>query len=365
MINLIRVLKKTDQIIGPLLLRIIPKEPHGDKRKRLIHPGKILVIRPGGMGDAILLLPVLKAVSKKLKPIKIDILCEPRNQDVFNAVPFVNEILSYKNPIHLMSVFTKQYDIIIDTEQSHFLTAIVTRLLNANLTSGFRVNGRQKMYTISRSYSHDMYEAESFWNIVTKTLNLCMPFSWDFPYFKPVKTTLPFDITLKKYVCFFPGATIDERLWPEERWAKIMDWLTQLDWQCVLLGGKKEHDQCRTILKHCKTGGMINLCSQLTILETTLVLEKSSLLISTDSGILHLGVLANISTLSFFGSGIASKWAPKGNMHSVINKNIDCSPCTKFGTTPPCPNFKACLLQITHGDVINEIKNLLDINETI
>lgn len=350
-------MKQIDRIAGPILLKIFPKALN--KKKSIHHTNKILIIRPGGMGDAILLLPVLKAISKKFNHAEIDVLCEPRNQDVFHAVPFVNKMLSYKNSRDLISVFRKNYDVIVDTEQSHFLSAIVTRLLKADLKSGFRVNGRQKMYTISTPYHHDVYEAELFWNLVAETLNFNESFSWDFPYFKPVKNSVSPDIFFKKYVCVFTGASIDERLWPEKFWAKVIDRLTQSGWKCVLLGGRKELDQCRTIIEHCNTRNIVNLCGQLTILETTSVLEKSSLLISTDSGILHLGVLSNIPTVSLFGPGIAAKWAPRGKHHCIINKNLSCSPCTKFGTTPPCQNFKTCMLKITPMDVINETKKLI------
>ncbi|CCK80298.1 glycosyltransferase family 9 protein [Desulfobacula toluolica] len=361
MIHSIQIIKQIDRILGPVLLKIFPRALK--KKKRSPHPNKILIIRPGGMGDAILLIPVLKAVSKKIKPANIDILCEPRNQEIFHAVQFVNNTLSYKNPTDLISVFRKQYDIIIDTEQSHFLTAIITRLLKADLKSGFHVNGRQKMYTISIPYRHDIYEADSFWNLIAKTLDFKESFSWDFPYFKQEKKNFISDICFEKYICVFPGASIDERLWPEKSWAKVIDQLTQFGWKCVLLGSHKEINQCRTIIKYCKTRDIINLCSQLTILETTLVLKKSSLLISTDSGILHLGVLSDVSTVSLFGPGIEAKWAPKGHNHLVINKNLDCSPCTKFGTTPPCGNFKLCMLKITPMDVINKAKKLITLNE--
>jgi len=42
-------------------------------------------------------------------------------------------------------------------------------------------------------------------------------------------------------------------------------------------------------------------------------------------------------TVSLFGSGIAAKWAPRGPRHVVLNKDLHCSPCTRFGYTPPCP----------------------------
>ncbi len=92
MINYINTVKSIDRIIGPLLLKTLPKATPSEKIKSL---EKILIIRPGGMGDAILLLPILKTLSIKFEHLKIDILCEERNRGVFKAVSFVNRLFSY------------------------------------------------------------------------------------------------------------------------------------------------------------------------------------------------------------------------------------------------------------------------------
>ena len=351
----IKILKQIDSLAGPVFLKIIPDQ------SPLVRPKKIkqiLIIRPGGLGDALLLLPALKAASKKFQYLKIDILCERRNQQAFQAVSYINKILFYHNPFDLVWIFKKKYDLIIDTEQSHYLSAIVTRFLKADLKSGFKVNSRQKIYNLSIIYHHDIYEAQMFWNLIFHTLNFNESFAWDFPYFKQLKTNFLPEITGKSYICLFPGASIKERLWPEKYWAKIIDHMIQAGVDCILLGGQKETIQIKTIMKLCQTKkNIINMCNKLSILETTSVLKKASFLISTDSGILHLGVLSNIPTISLFGSGIAAKWAPQGRKHTIINKNLKCSPCTKFGTTPPCPNKNECMIKITPEDVIKSIKN--------
>ena len=68
MINSIEILKQIDSFLGPVLLKIMPAKSPGIKPKII---KRILVIRPGGLGDALLLLPALKAVSKKFKHLKI------------------------------------------------------------------------------------------------------------------------------------------------------------------------------------------------------------------------------------------------------------------------------------------------------
>ncbi|MCD4676215.1 MAG: glycosyltransferase family 9 protein [Desulfobacula sp.] len=354
--NTIKIIKQIDQIIGPILLKLFPKAAMAESKAFPLK--KILVIRPGGMGDALLLLPILKKISSSFY-ITIDILCEPRNESIFKSVAFLNQIFLYKNLRSMLSVFQKKYDAVFDTEQSHFLSAIITRLVRADIKAGFQTRGREKMYNRTIAYRCHIYEAKIFWELFSIVFSLEKPFYFCFPYFIPLNHNQSLSFKKEKIICLFPGATINERLWPEKRWAQVMDWIANKNLKPILIGGLKEYNQCKRIMRYCKTDTGINLCSFLSILETAALFNQTQLLISTDSGILHLGVLCNVPTVSLFGSGIADKWAPQGEQHVVINKMLPCSPCTVFGTTPPCPNEKACIMKIYSSDVIDAVHRLL------
>jgi ADP-heptose:LPS heptosyltransferase len=49
----------------------------------------------------------------------------------------------------------------------------------------------------------------------------------------------------------------------------------------------------------------------------------------------------------------------KGERHRIINRNLECSPCTKFGTTPPCQNNMACMMEISSEEVLGASMGLL------
>ena len=104
---------------------------------------------------------------------------------------------------------------------------------------------------------------------------------------------------------------------------------------------------------------LMNFCGDLSLSETGALFERTKLLISTDSGILHLGVLSGVPTVSLFGPGIAKKWGPKGENHIILNKELPCSPCTRFGETPPCSIGARCMTAITVNDVIKATSELL------
>lgn len=358
--NSIKLIKQIDHIIGPALLKILPRASNVQSPKLKIN--RILVIRPGGIGDALLLLPVLKELADQFN-IDIDILCEPRNENVFKSVTFISNIFSYKNLCSMLSLLKKYYDVVFDTEQSHFLSAIITKLVRADIKTGFKTFGREKMYNKTIEYRHNRYEAKIFHDLFSTAFPLDKPFHFNFPYFI-IQNHNPFlSFKKEKIICLFPGATIHERLWPEKRWAEIIDWISK-ECKPVLIGGSNEQGQCKRIMAHCKTDKGLNLSNKLSIIETAELFGMTKLLISTDSGILHLGVLCNLPTISFFGSGIAAKWAPKGDRHIILNKQLECSPCTQFGTTPPCPYDFECMMRISTEDVIQAIKTKLALFES-
>ncbi len=107
--------------------------------------------------------------------------------------------------------------------------------------------------------------------------------------------------------------------------------------------------------------GIKNLTGKLNLFETTIELSKVNLLITGDSGIMHIAYGLGIPTVSLFGPGIEEKWAPKGKNHIIINKRLPCSPCTKFGYTPACPRDAECMKLITVDEVEEAVLKLLNI----
>jgi ADP-heptose:LPS heptosyltransferase len=95
----------------------------------------------------------------------------------------------------------------------------------------------------------------------------------------------------------------------------------------------------------------VDLTGQTSLYVLWKVIGEGDLLISCDTGVLHLAYGVGTPSLSLFGAGSEVKWAPKGKRHRSINKHFSCSPCTVFGVTPPCPIEVACLETISVEEV--------------
>jgi ADP-heptose:LPS heptosyltransferase len=94
-------------------------------------------------------------------------------------------------------------------------------------------------------------------------------------------------------------------------------------------------------------------------METAAIISQLDLFATGDTGLMHIAYGVGTPTVSLFGAGIQKKWAPIGENHIAINKNLSCSPCTKFGYTPRCPYGVKCLSEITVEEVKEAVLKLL------
>jgi ADP-heptose:LPS heptosyltransferase len=323
--------------------------------------GNFLLIRPGGIGDAVHLVPTIQLLRERFSEAAIDILAEHRNADVFQLCTGIRSVFRYDSPSEFFSVFRREYDVVIDTEQWHRLSAVVARLVGSKLSIGFGTNERSRLFTHPVSYSHDDYEVESF-------LGLLGPLGIEItPEFPPNWLELPSGaldrvtpllgrLESSRYAVIVPGASIPERRWGALRFREVTAWFNQQGIAVVVVGGKADLPDGDTIAQGLNAQ---SLAGKTSLAETAAIISRSILLVSGDSGILHIGVGLGVPTVSLFGPGIAAKWAPRGWLHRVVDKQAACSPCTSFGVTPPCSYGVHCMADISVADLVSAVSELL------
>lgn len=355
----IYLMKAADALLGRLITNLLPSLSTSVLPESFY---SILFIRPGGIGDAVLLAPELRDLKYKYPTTKITILAELRNAGVFSLIPAVDQLYCYDKPVEFWQAVSKKYDVVIDTEQWHRLSAIVARLVRAAVKIGFATNERRRMFTYSLPYSHDEYEVSSFKRLLEPLTGVSEQAEATIPFLTIPATAQESTgkrlaiLDHKPFVTIFPGASIPERRWGSARFRAVAAELAEKGYGIVIVGGTVDQADAQTIAG--ESG--LNLAGQTSLAETAAVLARSALLVSGDSGVLHIAIGLGVPTVSLFGPGRALKWAPQGNQHAVINKNLPCSPCTTFGTTPPCPHSARCMQDITVDEVVTHCLKQLE-----
>lgn len=349
-------IKLLDNYLGRFLSLALGSQLPG----HFLEPVKILLIRPGGIGDALLLAAAIDSIKKTYPQICITVLAERRNAAVFPLVPGVDEVFRYDRPCEFFRALRGRYDAVIDTEQWYRLSAVAARLVRAPIKIGFDTNERRRMFTHGIRYDQNAYEPDSF-SALLKPLGVDSRQDDG-----AVTVSLPEQAVIRArqllqplgsdaFVAMFPGASIDEKRWGAGRFRLVAKRLSEGGFKVVVVGGREDRKDGDIIAG----GAGLNLAGRTTLAETAAVIARSRLVVSGDSGVLHLAAGLDIPTVSLFGPSSVAKWAPRGDKHIVLNHFLSCSPCSRFGSIPSCPLDARCIADISPDEVIDAIGRLL------
>ena len=357
------MMKYLDALCGrpvvTVLARFFPVLPQKDD---INFPRSFLLIRPGGIGDAVLLAPTVQALMAHFPGVSIDFLVEKRNRSVIAMYGSVGKIYYYDRPLDLFAVMSCRYDAVIDTEQWYRLSSIVARLIRAEMRIGFATNVRSKMFSHPVAYSLEEYEGASFLRLLepfgifatlsTEALPLLV-----IPREAEIRAaSLCVGLNQESTVVLFPGASIPEKRWGADRFRQVGKVLAEKGLTLLVVGGREEAAEGMRIV----AGGRgVNLAGKTSLVETAAIVARAAVVVSGDSGVLHLAYALGRPTVSLFGPSSVAKWAAQGASHVVVHGKPSCSPCSRFGQTPKCPHNVECMQSITVEEVTNAVCELL------
>ncbi|HYA27720.1 MAG TPA: glycosyltransferase family 9 protein, partial [Acidobacteriota bacterium] len=122
-----------------------------------------------------------------------------------------------------------------------------------------------------------------------------------------------------------PGSGAREKNWPEEFFIAIADWWREsIGGAVVLLVGPVEAERggIDRLRQYCLVTENLNLA------QVAALLAKSDIYVGNDSGTSHLAAAVGVRTVALFGPSDPWRWSPRGPKVTVIDLQIDCSPCS-------------------------------------
>jgi heptosyltransferase-2 len=170
----------------------------------------------------------------------------------------------------------------------------------------------------------------------------------------------------ESFIGICPSAKHENKMWLKERFAEVAASLASQDGSpIVLFGSEAERPRCREIELqiHAVRGNLraLNLAGRLSFVETAALMDKCSIIITNDSGLMHIAAARKRKIVAVFGPTVRELgFFPFGTESIVVeNNNLTCRPCTHIGL-PACPkgHFK-CMNEITAREVFAAAETLL------
>lgn len=331
-----------------------------------------LIIRPGGAGDGLMSIPLMRILRERFPNSRISLLCVKKSLVGLKYLPYYDDIIILDDlrriPKNLFSLLTSQYDIVFDLEQFRVITSVISYFTRAKVRVGFDTNNRRLLYTHLISYFNDkQYESLNFIRQLeiigietAKNDAIDISFPLENQYIESAKKTLEsykIDLESTFLVAVFPGVLKPHHRWKMNEFAVLIDTIVNNDTTAtvLLLGTSNDEKEAQTVLEYMQNQDrIINFVGKSSFLEALGLLSFCNLLIACDGGAVYMGASVDCSTISLWGPGVMERFKPPGPHHIGVRKNYPCIPCVNYsrlGEFPPCPYNRKCLNDITANEV--------------
>lgn len=330
---------------------------------------RVLVIRPGGLGDMILLQPMLRALHEHYPQAGIDLICEKRNEEILALSQVPVKVLTYDaHPFRLLRrLWAGGYDVVVDSEQFHYFSAVMAALSRAPIRIGYKINpGRNPIYTHLITYDMERYEADEF-------MKLLGPFGISSPAvvagcLAPPEINLP-DVFKpfsdagqegsRRLVLIHVGTSVRYKMWSLENFVRLVQGLGLHQGHIIgLVGGGADAGMAAQVAQQSgMKDRIIVMAGQLSLSQTAKVLARTGLFVGGDSGLAHLAAAFNVPAVVMFGPSDAQKWCRESASVAVVRKPMACSPCFIFGYHKYCRTI-ACMRQLGVEEVLEACRRV-------
>ena len=335
-------------------------------------PETICVIRFGSLGDLVLLTALLEALRAGFPEAEIHLVTKERFAGLFDEDDRVDalHLLEGSNPASLLRLrrsMPGRFDALID---AHGVTrsVLLAGTIRAKIRARIVKDQARKLLLIHRKI--DRYPADGI-SMVDRYVDLARRIGADPPIDpaprlgEPATASAAAERCLgglpgsRRPVAVAPGARHHAKRWPTERFAGLVSALLARGETVALVGGEGDRAACRAVAE--KSGGLpVDCCGGLSPLETAAVLARCDLLVTNDSAPLHIAEAAGTPVVALFGPTVGRfGYAPRLPDSVVVERSLDCRPCSRNGARP-CPlGTKECLASITATIVLDAVDGVL------
>lgn len=326
---------------------------------------KILVIQTAFIGDAILASGVLEKIHQHQPSAKIDLLVRKGNETLYKQHPFINQLFiwdkkedKYRNLFRLLKAIRgKQYDLVINLQRfaaSGFLTAFS----GGKVTVGFKKNPLSFLFTKKIEHLYDRHEIERNHQLISWFTDNVAARPRLYPSKADFEKTIPYKTT--PFICIAPASVWFTKQFPKQKWVEFLN-IIPSPISVYLLGAPGDTALCENIIKSTQNPNLKfeNLAGQLSLLQTTALMQDGVMNYTNDSAPLHLASSINAPVRAMFCSTVKEfGFGPLSDNSAIIETDLqlDCRPCGLHGhKTCPKGHFK-CALSVDVGKMVEAMK---------
>ncbi len=147
------------------------------------------------------------------------------------------------------------------------------------------------------------------------------------------------------------------RRWPVESYVSLAEYLIGKGYEVVLLGAEQDRWACEFF----GALGVVNMVGQTDLIELFDVMDNAAVVVSHDTGPLHMAALSNAGLVALFGPTDANATLPLDRPRTAFlsqGNRVACVPCYDGRNFAECSNAQ-CMADISVSTVIEAVESLV------
>ena len=152
-----------------------------------------------------------------------------------------------------------------------------------------------------------------------------------------------------------PGAAHATKRWPISHWQALAERLRGAGYRLVVLGGPEDRGAAQQLGPLAESAA-----GEFTLQETGACLARAKVLISGDTGVMHMATGVGTPVVALFGPTVrAFGFFPYHARATVLAQDLRCRPCSTMGTAR-CPlGHHRCLVDLLPAQVAAAVERLV------
>jgi heptosyltransferase-2 len=280
---------------------------------------RILVIRLSSLGDILLTTPVLRVLREHCPAARIDLLTNAAYQDVLCANPCVDRLWLLEPQQGLREILCRlrqtRYDVVVDLQRTLRRGLLYRGLLaERKLTYMKRTIRRALLVHLGWNTLRAMTPVPELYMAPLRCLGITAPLP-------PLEMHLTAESqeAMQAYLqqelpeglgrpllAVAPGARWSTKRWPVERFAAVAQELAQAQQATVVVLGSAEEQRLAQELCQRLRVPVLNSTGKLSLMHTAALLQQCQLLLSNDSGLMHMATALRVPVVAIFGPTVQS-----------------------------------------------------------
>lgn len=329
----------------------------------------ILVMSNTAIGDTLFCTPAIRLIKENYPEKRVIALFNPKNNLLFDNNPNIDNVILYSGKwlhfLRAMFQLRKQkidlafimhsnepqatplahcagikYLIKIPNDQNEFNFLHHNPVTESNKNEHFidrRLNQLEYIDIFTKSYQMEIFQKKEWMESINGLI-------------REDRVNIGFQI----------GASTLSRMWFVDKWVELAELILNhnKNWDIFLTGSRADQIHASSICSNLDSSRIIDLTGKMNLGAVSALINKLDLLVTPDTGPLHIAAAMNTPTIAMSVAGRAIESNPRSNTtnHIFINKQITCEPCID----KKC-KFQKCMLQITSIEVFEKICNLIEV----